>query len=102
MTQAEFREFCEYVYKRLQELAPYRTGNLALNSIKLEYVSPNEALVYVDVNIAPYMPYTNEPWVSLRWNGHKNPNEKWFDRAIATIAKECAKKWKGKVKKLGG
>ena len=28
-----------------------------------------------------YMPYTTEKWISPRWRGRANPNEKWWDEA---------------------
>ena len=33
-------------------------------------------------DVAPYAVYTNEPWISDRWHGKKNPNEGWLDRSI--------------------
>lgn len=75
---------------RLRELAPKDTGNLAYNSIRLVRVDKDTFKIYVDEAIAPYMPYTNEPWVSPRWNGKKNPNEKWFDKAAKIVAQEIA------------
>ena len=59
--------------------APNDTGNLADNAIKYEFLDSNTARIYVDEAIAPYMPYTNEPWVSSWWNGRQNPNLYWFD-----------------------
>lgn len=62
------------------------TGNLALNATKIEFISEKEFLIGVDKDVAPYMPYTNEPWISPKWKGHKNPNEKWFDRTTKELA----------------
>ena len=62
------------------------TGNLAFNATKIEYINADEAFIYVDEDVAPYMPYTNEPWISPRWNGKKNPNEKWFDNTALDLA----------------
>jgi hypothetical protein len=28
-----------------------------------------------------YTPYTTEKWISARWRGRPNPNEKWWDEA---------------------
>lgn len=62
------------------------TGNLAFNATKFNYLGDNVWEIIVDESIAPYMPYTNEPWTSPKWNGKKNPNEGWFDRMAADIA----------------
>lgn len=86
MTHADFKAACEFAFETLRDLAPYDTGNLARNAIKLEFVSRNVARIYVSEAIAPYMPYTNEPWVAKKWNGHKNPNEGWFDASANLIA----------------
>ena len=88
MTTADFISACQRAFERIREIAPKDTGNLAYNAIRLEFVSTKEARIYVDEAIAPYMPYTNEPWLSPRWNGKKNPNEGWFDRASEIIAEE--------------
>lgn len=76
--------------------APYRTGNLALNSIRLESDGENTC-VLIGGEIAPYAPFTNEPWeigkTIQRGNFKKgevvtyertkpNPNEGWIDKAI--------------------
>lgn len=61
----------------LQARAPYDTGNLAINSIRIVGNA-----VYIGGEIADYAIYTNEPWVSSKWNGAKNPNEGWVQAAI--------------------
>lgn len=62
--------------------APFKTGNLRYNAIKLESIGNGEWKIFVDQNIAPYMPYTNEKWISPHWNGKKNPNQKWWDKSV--------------------
>lgn len=47
--------------------------------------------------IAPYMPYTNEPWISPRWNGKQNPNEGWWNDAIEFIIQYMAKRLGGEL-----
>ena len=44
------------------------------------------------------MPYTNEVWISPKWNGKKNPNEGWWNNAVEFIVNYIAKRVKGKVK----
>lgn len=59
----------------LQARAPYDTGNLALNSIRIVGNA-----VYIGGEIADYAIFTNEPWISR--NGKSNPNEGWVEKAI--------------------
>lgn len=85
ISDEDFAAACELAYEQLIELAPYDTGNLALNAIQIEFISPTECKIHVDEKIAPYMPFTNENWVSPRWKGAKNPNENWWNRACEFI-----------------
>lgn len=61
----------------LQARAPYDTGNLAINSIRIVGNA-----VYIGGEIADYAIYTNEPWLADKWHGAKNPNEGWVQAAI--------------------
>lgn len=65
----------------LQARAPYDTGNLAINSIRIVGNA-----VYIGGEIADYAIYTNEPWVSEKFHGAKNPNEGWVQAAIQEAA----------------
>ena len=78
--------------------APW-TGNLKYNALRV-LKSPTGMILYVDEAIAPYMPYTNEKWISPRWKGAKNPNEKWWENMSKDFVKDLAKELQGKVKKL--
>lgn len=91
---------CEQALQELRARAPKRTGNLANNGVRLVFVSKKEALLYVDESAAPYMPFTNEPWVSPYWNGKKNPNEGWFDRSADAIAEMIGNMAKGNLKRV--
>lgn len=97
MTNAQFTAFGERIKRQLQSFSPIRTGNLRYNSIRLERTGENEIRIYVDEKIAPYMPFTNEPWLSPRWNGKKNPNEAWFDNAAFKIALWIAGAFKAQI-----
>jgi hypothetical protein len=97
MTRAKFRRFCNDFVKELRKIAPYDTGNLSKNAIRFVFEGET-AKIYVDMNIAPYMPYTNEPWVSPKWNGKKNPNEAWWNNAIPTILNKLLPKYNGDLK----
>lgn len=66
--------------------APIKTGNLKYNAIRLENKGDGVWEIVVSLDIAPYMPYTNEPWISPYWRGKQNPNEKWFQRAAEEVA----------------
>lgn len=90
----DFRAACELACEWIIDHAPYDTGNLALNSIKIEFETPQVCRIYVDETIAPYMPFTNEHWehkiikmgnfrpgeVVERLRTWDNPNEGWWDR----------------------
>ena len=86
-----------YIVDRLRNLAPKDTGNLAFNSIELVMNGENKIEIYVSLPKAPYMPYTNEPWLSKKWNGKKNPNEAWWNGAIVLIMEELSKMLGGKL-----
>ena len=67
-------EVCKLLKTVLKARAPYDTGNLAINSIRIV----DNSVTIGGSEIADYAIYTNEPWT----NGRKNPNEGWVDRAI--------------------
>lgn len=99
---SDFKKVCNLLLKQLQGLAPYDTGNLAMNAIKIEFPSPDKCVIYVDEAIAPYMPFTTRPWVSPRWNGAKNPNEGWWQTACERVLEQAAGLLKGEIKHYGG
>ena len=98
---------------KLREMAPKKTGNLRYNAIKYRWNSPTQFEIYVDVGDtqafvdgqklqmgrAPYMPFTNEVWISPKWNGKKNPNENWWNNAIEFIIDYIAKVLGGELEK---
>ena len=61
--------------------APYDTGNLALNSIRI-VERRGQIAVVIGGEIAPYATYTNEEWIAERWRGKVNPNQGWIEAAI--------------------
>ena len=64
------------------------TGNMAYNASRMAFPDVETAKIYVDRRIAPYVPYTNEPWIAAKWKkGHRNPNEGWFKRAEQIVIK---------------
>lgn len=98
MTKAKFNQLCNTCLEKLKSLAPKDTGNLAYNAIRGEYVDENTFTIYINESIAPYMPYTNEPWVAERWKGKTNPNEEWFQNAAQVIAELIAELSNGELK----
>ena len=73
------------------------TGNMAFNASKIRH-NTKSSVIYVDPKIAPYVPYTNEEWISPMWKGHKNPNQGWFERAANRVRTWIANKLQGEVK----
>jgi len=82
-----------------KSVVPIRTGNLRYNAVKLEDKGNGVWEISIDEKIAPYMPYTNEPWVSPKFNGKKNPNEHWFDDAAGLIAILISQELNGNLSK---
>ena len=80
-----------------KEMVPRDTGNLADNALIYD-IQGNMFIVTVDPNIAPYLPYTNEPWLSPKWNGKKNPNEGWWRKFTTEFAKRLAKQLGGQLR----
>lgn len=85
MTNREFRRLVKDIVEVARQEAPYESGTLS-GAINFEFLDKKTARIYVDEAIAPYMPYTNEPWVSSWWRGKQNPNLYWWDK-MAQIAK---------------
>jgi hypothetical protein len=79
----------------IRERCPRDTGNLADHGVKFIWEDKDTFTIYVDEGEAPYMPYTNEPWISPKWNGKKNPNEAWWQDAIRLCAEHLKQKYKG-------
>lgn len=71
-------------------------GNLAFNALRIKIIE-DTVDIYVDKNVAPYVVYTNEPWISPRWNGKKNPNEGWWGRFCEEFMRRLSKKLRGKL-----
>lgn len=80
--QEKLEQASKYLQSVLKLFAPKDTGNLSLNAIRLSQVAPNEWQIIIGGEIAPYAVYTNEKWQSQKWQGKRNPNEGWVERAI--------------------
>lgn len=84
----------------IKAASPIDTGNLRHNAIRLENKGEDKWEIYVNEEIAPYMPYTNEPWdIKIIEQGNfkkgqkrtvirtwENPNEGWWDDVCERVA----------------
>ncbi len=82
MTYSQFIQVCYGVVEIIKNASPIDTGNLRWNAIRFTLIDQNTFKISIDENIAPYTVYTNEPWISPKWNGAKNPNEAWWNNVI--------------------
>ena len=106
MTVEKFQAACLYAFRYVQRrIVPNpktryitSTGNMALNAFKIEFPDNMTCRVWIDEDIAPYVFYTNEPWVAARWHGKKNPNEGWWDRAVKDFVDKVAEYLDGEVR----
>lgn len=89
MTDQEFADACSFSLGYVKGRTPYRTGNLVKHGDQLSQFK-TIGTIYVDMNNAPYMPYTNEPWIAHRWGGKKNPNESWWNKTAEALVYEIA------------
>lgn len=80
----------------LKSKSPIDTGNLRYNAIKYR-IEGDRFIIYVDEKIAPYMVFTNEPWINRRGT---NPNEGWWDYTIEEVLRLMAIFLKGELKKV--
>ena len=84
-------ESCKILKLVLQARAPYDTGNLAINSIRIVDNS-----VIIGGEIADYAAFTNEPWINRKG---KNPNEGWVESAIKEATPLIQRTLSGKATK---
>lgn len=101
MNDRKFMDACLKMVQLVRDRAPKDTGNLAYNAVKYEFKRVDGVLecnIYVDEDVAPYMPFTNEEWISPRWNGKQNRNEDWWNRTGDAIAFEISKIFNGVLK----
>ena len=99
MDAEQFEQLVFVIVAELQRQSPIDTGNLRYNAIRYERIDEDTYKIFVDEAIAPYMPFTNEKWISPRWHGKQNPNEHWFDDAADSIAQMIAGILNARIKK---
>ena len=104
------------VLETVEEMRPYfvpnprtrdrtSTGNMALHSLSydVQYIGKEIHIkIYMDEGIAPYVVYTNEPWLSPYWRGKQNPNEGWWERVVAELNARVSKKVQGNMNLAAG
>ena len=78
------------------------TGNMRYNATVCTQTGADEITLQIDESIAPYVVYTNEPWLSPKWNGKKNPNEKWFEMATKLFIEELSRQLGGVAELIDG
>lgn len=100
MEQDEFDKICDLAVEKVRFYTPIATGNLRYNAVQFAHYSPTVFKIGVDESIAPYMPYTNEPWVSPKWRGKKNPNEHWFQDTARDVAQIIAETVGGTLREI--
>jgi len=59
----------------------FRGSNVLRSTIRKAWEN-GKTLIVIGGEIAPYAVYTNEPWLSPKWNGKENPNLYWIQSAI--------------------
>lgn len=107
MNTAEFQNLCYKLVDKVKANSPIDTGNLRYNGIRFEFPSPDVCEIYVDPEVTKvllktgepisYMVFTNEPWLSSKWHGKKNPNEAWWQNTISDLVDIVVSEYKGKV-----
>lgn len=104
-------EVINIIFETVEEMRPFfvpnpetrgktSTGKMAFNALQVRvrtYQRKPAVEIFMDENIAPYVVYTNEPWISPKWRGKKNPNEGWWDKFLEELLKRVAKKINGNL-----
>ena len=97
MEQSQFIALTVGAFQIFQGIVPIDTGNMRLNATQFASTGLKSASIRVDGAVAPYAVYTNEPWLSPRWGGKKNPNEGWVEGGVELIAMYLAQSLGGRV-----
>lgn len=88
MNELQFFKICKKAFRKIKDSSPIDTGNLRFNAIEIKFINNTTVEIKVNEEIAPYMVYTNEKWISPKWNGRKNPNEQWWNNVIEEFVSE--------------
>lgn len=97
MTNKQWNIACLSAVDIVKSVSPVDTGNLKNNGVTYAFLDNDTFMIKIDLAIAPYMPYTNEPWLAKRWNGKKNPNEGWWENAVKKVVEYIAQALGGEI-----
>lgn len=100
MTPSEFSLHVIKAFQIFQSMVPIDKGNLRNNATTLESMGNDTYKIIVSGDIAPYNVFTNEPWLSPKWNGKKNPNEGWIESSTDLIAQILAAELGGELRRI--
>lgn len=81
----------------MRKNAPFDTGNLRNNGIRMYKTGMREFTVFIGGTEAPYAVYTNEAWVAPYWKGKKNPNEHWIDKGVQNVVETLCRLTGGRL-----
>jgi hypothetical protein len=92
LTQKQYEE--KFLQIKIRSMPIVTSFNVPVRSGQLkesfQYNALSDTSFEIKTNMF-YMPYTNEKWISPRWNGRQNPNERWFELNAEYIAKLLAR-----------
>lgn len=99
MNDAELMQAVLVAYNAFKAVVPIYTGNMRYNATQIGQYGNGMYVIAVDGGIAPYAVYTNEPWISPKWNGKSNPNEGWIESGVELMATIIAQTLGGRLVK---
>jgi len=77
----------------MRNQAPHRSGDMKAS------MEANDVPEGIEITVGIYyFPYTELEWISPRWRGRKNPNERWFGMGTGYLAKYLAQRLGGTVR----
>lgn len=99
ISEAEQSQIMNELLAFVKSVTPIDTGNMRYNAVQLKSLGGGKWQIVVNADIAPYVPYTNEPWISPKWNGKKNPNEHWWEDTAENVTMLLAQRMRGEIKR---
>ena len=94
MMRVDINREAETAFEYLRAVCPHASGNMR-DTMTLVQTGKRAYRIKIGGAKAPYAVYTNERWISDRWHGRRNPNEKWIDKAVLHIVKDIAMRYRG-------
>lgn len=86
MNARKMRNVVYTAFQLFRKYVPMDTGNMRHNATNLYRLNNSTWKIIVEAQKAPYAVYTNEKWISPRWNGKSNPNEGWVGKAFDLVS----------------